>query len=187
MAYYTFSNARLEARGFPLSDSSIRMKVSALSVDPLSSAPVILLTDDSSRMLPIKVGLGEVSAVAAELGCIEFERPNTHRLMAALLQRAGATVDRVEIYDVSGDLLYARIHLVLATGEAVVEESRPSDALILALLAGAEIRVASRVLDRAGHTVDDEHDDMDWSSGHSGAADVELPEFSDDTFGKWKM
>jgi hypothetical protein len=42
------------------------------------------------------------------------------------------------------------------------------------------------VLDRAGHTLDDEHD-MDWSLGHPGAADVELPEFSDDTFGKWKM
>lgn len=170
-----------------MSDSSIRMKVSALSVDPLSGVPVILLTDESSRMLPIKVGLGEVSAVAAELGCIEFERPNTHRLMAALLQRAGATVDRVEIYDVAGDVLYARIHLVLATGEAVIEESRPSDALILALLAGAEIRVASRVLDRAGHTLDDEQEAMDWSFGHHGTADSEPPEFSDDTFGKWKM
>ena len=169
-----------------MSDSSIRMKVSALSVDPLSNVPVVLLTDDSARMLPIKVGSGEVSAVAAELGCIEFERPNTHRLMAALLQRAGVTVDRVEIYDASGEVLYARIHLVLATGEAVVEESRPSDALILAMLNGAEIRVASRVLDHAGHALDDD-EAMGWSVGHPGMGDSELAEFSDDAFGKWKM
>lgn len=171
-----------------MSDSSVRMKVSALSVDPISSLPVILLTDDGCRMLPITVGLGEVSAVAAELGCIELERPNTHRLMAALLRRTGAIVDLVEIHDVSGDVLYARIHLVLATGEAVVEDSRPSDALVLALLTGAEIRVASRVLALIGHD-DGAHDDggVGWQLSPPSVSDVELSEVSDEAFGKWKM
>jgi hypothetical protein len=129
------------------------MRVSALAVDPLTGVPVAILTDDrSGTTVPVGIGLGEASAIAAELDDIDLERPMTHQLMSDLLRAAGARVVRVELRD-GGDssaTFSAAVALELAGGGSVEREARPSDALALALRSGAPIWVAMSVVDRLG-------------------------------------
>lgn len=134
-----------------MSDDTVRMKVSALSVDPVTGLPVVLLIDEQCRStLSVAVGLGEASGIAAKLGGIELEHPNTHQLMGTLLGCAGVEVERVEIHGLIDHRFCARIHLVLPSGEKTAQEGRSSDILALALHMNAEIRVAAAVLAAAG-------------------------------------
>ena len=138
-----------------MSEDTVRMKVSALSVDPVTGLPAVLLTDERCRStLSVAVGLGEASSIAAELNEVELERPATHQLMGALLESAGVMVEQVVIYDFRDHTFHARIHLRLPTGERVAQEGRTSDALALALHKGVEIRVALSVLDKAAYFED---------------------------------
>lgn len=133
------------------------MKVSALTVDPLTGVPVAILTDDlSGATVPVGIGLGEASAIAAELDDIDLERPMTHQLMSELLQAAGARVVRVELRELVDDdssaMYTASVALELAGGGRVEREARPSDALALALRSGAPIWVALAVVEKRGRS-----------------------------------
>ncbi len=133
----------------------IAMKVSALAVDPLTGVPMAILTDDlSGTTVPVGIGLGEASAIAAELDDIDLERPMTHQLMSELLRAAGARVVRVELHELGGrdssSMFTATIALELAGGRQVEREARPSDALALALRNGAPIWVAVSVVEKLG-------------------------------------
>ncbi len=134
------------------SPAFISMRVSALAVDPLTGVPVAILTDDrSGTTVPVGIGLGEASAIAAELDDIDLERPMTHQLMSDLLRAAGARVVRVELRDGGGSATFsASVALELAGGGSVEREARPSDALALALRSGAPIWVAMSVVERLG-------------------------------------
>jgi uncharacterized protein len=151
----------------------IDMTVSQLTVDPHTNMPLIILKDEAgAQALPIWIGLIEASAIASELEKIALERPMTHDLMRNLLGECGATVDRVEVTDVRDNTFYALIHLSVGERRLAVD-SRPSDAIALALRTGARIRVARKVLEHAQA--------MDLST-------LEILEgISDDEFGKWKM
>jgi uncharacterized protein len=151
----------------------IDMTVSQLTVDPHTNMPLIILKDEAgAQALPIWIGLIEASAIASELEKIALERPMTHDLMRNLLGECGATVDRVEVTDVRDNTFYALIHLSVGERQLAVD-SRPSDAIALALRTGARIRVARKVLEHAQA--------MDLST-------LEILEgISDDEFGKWKM
>lgn len=134
----------------------LAMKVSALTVDPLTGVPLAILTDDlSGTSVPVGIGLGEASAIAAELDSIDLERPMTHQLMSELLRATGARVVRVELREVpeslagrSSAVFGATVALELADGTPVEREARPSDALALALRAGAPIWVEMSMVDR---------------------------------------
>jgi uncharacterized protein len=138
---------------------AIPMRVASLAIDPLTTLPVVVLQDDIGGAAAfIRVGAGDASAIAAELEDIELTRPTTHRLMGELLEGAGVRVVAVEIDAVVDPVeegsFFGVIHLELPTGERVRRESRSSDAIALALRAGAEILVAPAVVERA--QVDDE-------------------------------
>jgi bifunctional DNase/RNase len=129
------------------------MKVSALTVDPLTGVPLAILTDDmSGTSVPVGIGLGEASAIAAELDSIDLERPMTHQLMSELLRATGARVVRVELREMSGGrssaVFGATVALELADGSPVEREARPSDALALALRSGAPIWVERSMVER---------------------------------------
>ena len=133
------------------SPAFISMRVSALAVDPLTGVPIAILTDDrSGTTVPVGIGLGEASAIAAELDDIDLERPMTHQLMSDLLRAAGARVVRVELRDggSSSAVFSATVALELAGGGSVEREARPSDALALALRSGAPIWVEMSVVDK---------------------------------------
>lgn len=162
-------------------DASIAVRVSALTTDPVTGLPVVLLQDDVGRtIVPISIGLGEASALAAEIDSIELARPASHQLMAAMLERCGARVLRAVVTGVDGGTFCAVVHVELPCGTLLVQDARPSDALALALHTGAEIHVATSLADRALQL------EAGWDTVGTSEDDL-LACLGDDAFGKWKM
>ena len=127
----------------------VEMKVKNLVLDSLSSMPMILLRDEEDkRSLPIWVGLPEAHAIAFELEKVPTARPMTHDLIKSILGTLGATVVKVVVTDLRENTFYAVIHLRLGAAELSVD-SRPSDAIALALRVDAPIFVEEDVLARA--------------------------------------
>jgi uncharacterized protein len=163
----------------------VEMKVSGLAVDPYTNMPILILKDlQGGNAVPIWIGLIEASAIATEIEKIELSRPMTHDLMKVILGVVGVSVDRVEVTDLRENTFYASI--VLSRGDQTfVVDSRPSDAIALALRTGAVIRVARKVIEKS-RSIDMRRLDPD------GAVDEEayqrfLEGLSDDAFGRWKM
>jgi uncharacterized protein len=159
------------------------MKVTQLTVDPLTNIPIVILKDVASEQeaVPIWIGLSEASAIASELEKIALERPMTHDLLKNIIGEVGVQVDRVEVHDFKDDIFYATIWLVGTDGKQMGIDARPSDALALALRCGARICVARKVIDEA-NKLDKrplEHDDCDEPNI--------LEHLDDEDFGKWKM
>jgi bifunctional DNase/RNase len=116
----------------------------------LSTQHVVILRElERDRYLPIWIGPWEASAIAMKLQGQVPERPLTHDLLATVLDVLGATVLEVVIADLADDTFHARIMLE-SGGHPIEIDSRPSDALALAVRTGARIFAAEAVLDRAG-------------------------------------
>lgn len=116
----------------------IRVTVKGLAYD-LSGNPIVLLIDhEEERVLPIWVGLMEVHAIAVVMENMEMPRPLTHDLLKTVCDRVGAQINRVVITNISDNTFYAEIHLAISGNEMIID-SRPSDALALALRASAPI------------------------------------------------
>jgi len=128
----------------------VEMVVESVRVHMLSSRHVVILKEtERDRYLPIWIGPWEANAIAMKLQGLAAERPLTHDLFARTLDELGVTVRDVIITDLSDDTFHARLFLV--TGERTIEiDSRPSDALALAVRAGAKIYAEPAVLERAG-------------------------------------
>jgi bifunctional DNase/RNase len=120
----------------------------------------------------------------------------THDLLKNIIGEVGVRVDRVEVHDFKDDIFYATIYLVGADGKEIEVDSRPSDALALALRCGARICVARKVIDRANRI--DKRPDVAAADAADRAADGEgyagdgeppgiLEQLDDEDFGKWKM
>ena len=130
-------------------DQLVRMEVKGLMMDPSSNVPIVILHDDeNSRLLPIWIGIFEANAIALQLEGIEPPRPMTHDLMIGLLENLESEIVRVVISDLEKNTFFARITVKLDGRESSVD-SRPSDAIALALRAAAPIYVAAAVLSKA--------------------------------------
>jgi bifunctional DNase/RNase len=128
----------------------VEMKVRGLALDPVSNMPIIILRDDEDkRSLPIWVGIFEANAIALELEKIATPRPMTHDLIKNVLETLDVAVTRVVVTDLRENTFYAVLHLKLGTNEFTVD-SRPSDAIALALRVGATIFVDEDVFPKAG-------------------------------------
>lgn len=128
----------------------VEMTVDSVRVHMLSTQHVVILKDaERHRFLPIWIGPWEANAIAMKLQGLAPERPLTHDLFAGVLEELGATIRQVVIADLADETFHARI--LLETQDRVLEvDSRPSDALALAVRAGVRIFAAEDVLDRAG-------------------------------------
>ncbi len=130
-----------------IDDDSIKMSVSGLTLDPATKSPIVILRDaDNTLNLPIWIGLLEATAIATELEGVEMARPMTHDLLRNLIAELGARVELIEISDLRDNTYYARIHIRVADGAKVID-SRPSDAISLALRVKSPIYVARKVLE----------------------------------------
>ncbi len=164
----------------------IKMKVAGLTIDPLTNTPIVILKDlDEKKAIPIWIGLFEASAIATELEKITFSRPMTHDLIYELLKTLGVEVLKVEIHDLRNNTFFANIHL-LKDKETMVVDSRPSDAIALALRANAQIFVDEKVIEKS-RNVDFGKKITDLDN----LKDEKLKEFlenlSPEDFGKYKM
>ena len=127
----------------------VEMKVRGLALDPLSNLPIIILRDEEEkRSLPIWIGIYEANAIALELEKIETPRPMTHDLIKSILETIEARVVKVMVTDLKENTFYAVLHIQLGGSEYTVD-SRPSDAIALALRVGAPIFVDEEVVRKA--------------------------------------
>jgi bifunctional DNase/RNase len=124
----------------------VRMLIKGLMMDPVTNMPIVVLRDEAGeRTLPIWIGMFEAHAVALQLENSGSPRPMTHDLLKHAIEALGGTVTEVHITDVRDGTFYALIYLN-ANGDQVVVDSRPSDALALALRTRAPVYVAEHVL-----------------------------------------
>jgi len=142
-----------------MSGRLVEMTVESVRVHMLSTQHVVILKDLARpRFLPIWIGPWEANAIAMRLQGITPERPLTHDLFAGVLAELGATIREVVIADLADETFHARI--LLEDGGRVVEvDSRPSDALALAVRTGVRIFATEEVLDRAGVEGDEDDDE----------------------------
>jgi uncharacterized protein len=125
-----------------------------LTLEASSRAPLVLLREHDAprRVLPIFVGPVEATAIALALGDESPPRPLTHDLMVTLVETAHARVERVEVTELREGTFFAELAVSGPSGERRVD-SRPSDAIALAVRVDAPLYVASAVLDEAGAVV----------------------------------
>lgn len=132
----------------------IEVKIRALMMDPNSGTPIIILKDvNSETMLPIWVGAYEANAIALEIEKIAPPRPMTHDLLRNLITELGLKVDRVVVTSLRDNTFYAIIEMTTDSGDAMRLDSRPSDAIALALRADCPIFVDSEVIKASKNTI----------------------------------
>jgi bifunctional DNase/RNase len=124
----------------------VEMKIRGLMMDPVTNMPIVILRDTGgSTVLPIWVGIYEANAIALEIEKVNTPRPMTHDLIRNLLMGLEARVSKVVVNDLRDDTFYALIWLEKG-GEIISIDSRPSDALALALRVDCPIYVEEEVL-----------------------------------------
>jgi bifunctional DNase/RNase len=127
----------------------LEMKIRGLMMDPVTSMPIVILKDvGSNNVLPIWVGIYEANAIALEIEKVSTPRPMTHDLIKTLLLGLDAGIRKVVVNELREDTFFAVIW-VERNGELISVDSRPSDALALALRLDCPIYVDEAVLKSA--------------------------------------
>jgi bifunctional DNase/RNase len=124
----------------------LEMKIRGLMMDPVTNMPIVVLKDvNGNSVLPIWVGIYEANAIALEIEKVTTQRPMTHDLIKSLLLGLNAGIRKVVVNELKDDTFYAIIWLE-RDGELISVDSRPSDALALALRLDCPIYVDDSVL-----------------------------------------
>jgi len=134
----------------------IEMTIDSIRVSLMNYQRVVILKEKlARRYLPIWIGPAEADAIAVKLQGVTVPRPLTHDLLSSVIDSLGATIDSIIVSDLKSDTFYAKIILNL-NGEQIEIDSRPSDALALAVRAEVPIYADEAVLDKAGILLDEE-------------------------------
>ncbi|HQR39129.1 MAG TPA: bifunctional nuclease family protein [Blastocatellia bacterium] len=170
----------------------VEMKIRGLMMDPTANTPIVILKDVATdRMLPIWVGPYEANAIALEIEKTAPLRPMTHDLLRNLIVQLGATVDRIVVTDLIENTFYAVIEMTLGD-HRVLLDSRPSDAIALALRVDCPIFVNEEVIANSRSTIDTsqieaaddseefEVDEDEVEDDEADDTDGETPEWPDD-------
>jgi len=127
----------------------IEMKIKGLVVDPISKMPIVVLEDPGSeRILPIWIGVFEANAIALTIENVATPRPMTHDLMKNFLEKLSISIEKTVVNDVRNNTFYALIHCRHNENPLVID-SRPSDAIALALRMNSPIYVEDDVVQKA--------------------------------------
>lgn len=160
---------------------SVKMDVKALIVDPIANMPVVILRDAEDRsFLPIWVGVFEANAIALQLEGVRTPRPMTHDLLRQTITQLDGRVERIVITRLHENTFYAEIHLSVG-GRPVVVDSRPSDAIALALRTSAPVFVEESVLEKS-----QAQDDSSEAQSHERLRKW-FEEADPESLGKYKM
>ncbi len=159
----------------------IEMKIKGLVVDPISKMHIVVLEDlNSERMLPIWIGVFEANAIALKIENISTPRPMTHDLLKSFLDKLNISIEKIVVNDVRDNTFFAQIHCH-NKDQTMTFDSRPSDAIALALRVEAPIFVENEVVKKAQSLkFDDNLEDSEklkkWLEG-----------LKPENFGKYKM
>ncbi len=131
----------------------IEMKVLGLTPDPQTNVPIVILREmEGERVLPIWVGIFEAQAISREIENFQTPRPSTHDLIKNIINGVEGKVNRIVVNDVQDNTFFAEISIQM-NGSEVVIDSRPSDAIALALLMSAPIFVEEKILEEMAKSV----------------------------------
>ncbi|MDP3878949.1 MAG: bifunctional nuclease family protein [Dehalococcoidales bacterium] len=134
----------------------IEMSIDSIRVSLMNYQRVVILKEKlADRYLPIWIGPAEADAIAVELQGVSVPRPLTHDLLRSVIDAFGAKVSSIVVNDLKNDTFYAKITLNV-DGEQMEIDSRPSDALALAVRVSAPVYVDESVMDKAGILLDKE-------------------------------
>ena len=125
------------------------MSIYGINLDLFSSSPIVILkVEDENRYLPIWIGQPEARSILMKLQNQEFSRPLTHDLTVNLVAELGGSMERVTVTELRDSTFFATISVQI-DGRTVDIDSRPSDAIALAVRSGAEIFAADEVIEEA--------------------------------------
>ncbi len=158
------------------------MVVSGITVDAEGDGAVLLLASESDQKLVIAIGLSEATAIAMELENVEVSRPLTHDLLKDFVTTLDGRVQRVEIVALHHNTYFAEIVLTDARGREMRVDSRPSDAVALALRCDVSIWVKPEVMARASASTESLPDPTDLEASREW-----LETMDPEDFGKYKM
>ena len=128
----------------------VEMKVKNLAFDLSKSGAMVFLEEiNGKRVLPIWIGIFEANAIALELRKISTARPMTHDLILNIIKGLEAEVVKIVVTELKDNTFYATIHMNTKDGKVVID-SRPSDAIAVALRVGTTIYVVDEVINQAG-------------------------------------
>ncbi len=131
-------------------DGFTRMSIYGINLDLFSSSPIVILkVEGDNRYLPIWIGQPEARSILMKLQSQEFSRPLTHDLAVNLVNELGGSMERVTVTQLKDSTFFATISLEIG-GRTVEVDSRPSDAIALAVRSGAEIYASDEVIEEAG-------------------------------------
>ncbi len=130
-------------------DGFTRMSIYGINLDLFSSSPIVILkVEDENRYLPIWIGQPEARSILMKLQNQEFSRPLTHDLAVNLVTELGGSMEKVTVTELRDSTFFATISVQI-DGRTVEIDSRPSDAIALAVRSGAEIFAADEVIEEA--------------------------------------
>jgi bifunctional DNase/RNase len=136
--------------------SMVEMTIDSIRVSLMNYQRVVILKEKgTNRYLPIWIGPAEADAIAVKLQNVELSRPLTHDLLQSVISTLGASVDYIVVSGLKEDTFYARLALSV-DGVKLDIDSRPSDALALAVRVGAPIYAEESVLEKAGIILEEE-------------------------------
>jgi bifunctional DNase/RNase len=159
----------------------VEMKIRGLMMDPVTNMPIVVLKDIAgSTILPIWVGIYEANAIALEIEKVSTPRPMTHDLIKTLLLGLGTGIRKVVVSELKEDTFYAVIWLD-RDGDLISVDSRPSDALALALRLDCPIYVDESVLktSQKSNAASDKINNEEWRRW--------LESLNDEDLGRYKM
>ena len=134
----------------------VELTIESIRVSLMNYQRVVILKEkDADRYLPIWIGPAEADAIAVRLQDVQVARPLTHDLLRSVITELGGTVEYVLVSDLSNDTFFARIMLQV-DGRSLPIDSRPSDAIALAVRAPVPIFADESVLEKAGVRLDEE-------------------------------
>ena len=157
----------------------VEMKIRGLMLDPVTNTPIVILKDSGDTVLPIWVGVYEANAIALEIEKVSTPRPMTHDLIKNVLAGLDAHVHKVVVTELKEDTFYAVIWME-REGRIISVDSRPSDALALALRVDCPIFVEDEVLKTSKRAA---------SSAEASSEEMRkfLENLGDEDLGRWKM
>ena len=127
---------------------TVRMELSRIFIREMTDMQIIELTEvDGDRTFPIVIGLPEAFAIERRLKGIEIPRPQTHDLLASVIDHLGGTLKEIVVNDLVDGTFYAKL-IIEQDGQEIEVDSRPSDAIALGVAENVPIYVAEQVLDQ---------------------------------------
>lgn len=157
----------------------IEMKVMGIALDTRTGSPIVVLHDkENRRALPIWIGSAEASSIIRKIENLSVSRPMTHDLIISMVEKTGYEISKVEINDVEKETYFATIFLKNDNDEILEIDSRPSDAIAIAIRVDAPIFVNAKVLSTGSVSTDSAKDAQEAEEFKTFIQDIKPSDFA---------